>query len=270
MRHGMIGFASALVLSIVIHTLVLAAIWVDQATGTAGDAQATAIFIPTPRMGEPVGRGSAANSSAGERPAQARKALQEQAALGKLPQGANRGQARHEPSPPATPPAPVPEILPAEKVTDKGQEKRAATTLQWPDLATAAPPARQFHETSSGAGSPYQQSESESDPFSDAEHVEMHNGRVDPRFGRTVKTTRPDFGDEAEQALMDHVRLSVVLKVNTDASGKVTSVDVLRSSGSVAVDLAMKLAMYNWWIEPPKDKAGRARADVMVWKITFE
>ena len=62
---------------------------------------------------------------------------------------------------------------------------------------------------------------------------------------------------------------SVQLTVRIDATGKVISADILRSSGSNQIDLPCQQAMYDWWIEPPKDEKGKPMADVMVWLLSF-
>jgi len=51
---------------------------------------------------------------------------------------------------------------------------------------------------------------------------------------------------------------TVQLKVKIDESGKVISVDVIRSSGSNEIDLSCQRAMYAWWIEPAKAADGKA------------
>jgi TonB family protein len=113
------------------------------------------------------------------------------------------------------------------------------------------------------------ESDSESDAFSHVGNVEVRHGRVEARFGRKVKTTRPRINFAGTFDVMSLNYPTVVLKVKTDATGKVTSVSVLRSSGSVDLDHPVEMAMYDWWIEPPKDKHGKPIPDVMVWKISF-
>jgi TonB family protein len=61
----------------------------------------------------------------------------------------------------------------------------------------------------------------------------------------------------------------MMFKVKIDDTGKVTSVDIMKSSGSNNIDLPMRRALYEWWIEPPKDKDGKATADVMTWTISY-
>jgi TonB family protein len=69
--------------------------------------------------------------------------------------------------------------------------------------------------------------------------------------------------------LMNIFQPSVQLEVHTDIAGKATDVEVLRSSGSNNIDEPVRLAMYQWWFEPPKDQHGKPKADVTVWTISF-
>ena len=69
--------------------------------------------------------------------------------------------------------------------------------------------------------------------------------------------------------LMTRASPMLVLKIHVDETGKVTSADVFRSSGSADVDQPCKLAAYNWWFEPAKDKAGKPIKDVILFAIRF-
>jgi outer membrane biosynthesis protein TonB len=286
----MIHFAYALLLSAVVHALALGVVWIDQPAAGLGPAHAAATPIyrsvaPRPdAMGASNGIGQAANSAEGIRPAQSHLAQQRQAALGREPTGV-RATAAPRPIPPVAAPAqstPAASIFPhdSDAAAMNWKQPRFLNKSRVPDLPArprkGSTPARGASAPSSAVqpptppGDPYPQSDSESDPFSKVEHVKMRNGRVDAKFGRKVKTVRPRFGPAAEADVADHVQLSVVLKVNTDLSGRVFSVDILQSCGSIPVDLAVRLAMYNWWIEPPRDNQGRPKADVMVWRISFQ
>jgi TonB family protein len=64
-------------------------------------------------------------------------------------------------------------------------------------------------------------------------------------------------------------KASVTLKVNIDAAGKVTKARVHKSSGSNEIDQPCVVAMYEWWFEPLRDKAGNAVPDAVLFTITF-
>ena len=57
--------------------------------------------------------------------------------------------------------------------------------------------------------------------------------------------------------------------VEIDETGAVKHVGVLKSSGSVQIDLPCQRAIYDWWIEPTHDKKGRPMADVILFTINF-
>lgn len=231
-----------------------------------------AIYIPEPpradRMGEMLGKGLAVNSSPGELPSMSRLANQEQADLSRDPPGEG-----HIGDPPSH------QLMPASKVRilDQTEPSRLfglpvdSTQTQSPVRVQPLPkmPVTSHVANPTPAADPLPESDSESDAFSDVGSVLVQSGRVDARFGRKVKTTRPRISLAGSLDLMSLDNPTVVMKVKTDTTGKVTSVSILRSSGSVDLDHPTELAMYDWWIEPPKDKSGHPLPDVMVWKIAF-
>jgi TonB family protein len=111
-------------------------------------------------------------------------------------------------------------------------------------------------------------SDTESPPFAHANSAHFHNGRMDARQGRRVKTTRIDFDIAATTAYLALGGASVTLGVNVDAAGYVQNVVILRSSGSDTIDLPAERAVYNWWFEPTKDKSGRTLPDQ--WVVTID
>jgi hypothetical protein len=119
------------------------------------------------------------------------------------------------------------------------------------------------------AADPAPMSDSESDAFSREGSAEFVNGRLEPRFGRRVKTVRPSFDTSGRLDLYGMKDASVQLAVHTDVTGKPTFVEVIKSSGSNSIDQPVKLALYKWWFEPPKDKDGKPKSDVTVWTIHF-
>jgi TonB family protein len=62
----------------------------------------------------------------------------------------------------------------------------------------------------------------------------------------------------------------ITLRVSTDAAGKVTGVEVLRSSGSNEIDQPCRVAMYEWWFEPKKDSLGNPVPDTFNFTIGFQ
>lgn len=121
------------------------------------------------------------------------------------------------------------------------------------------------------AGNPLPQNESDSDPFSriSGNIVIPRVGRLDVRMGRKVKTTRPQVG---VAALLDQVALNnptVVLEVHIAPAGNVTDVRIAHSSGSNAIDEPTRVAVYDWWFEPAKDKHGKAVPDVIYFAVQF-
>ena len=97
----------------------------------------------------------------------------------------------------------------------------------------------------------------------------MHDGRLEVRDGRKVKTTRPHFLPGAVGDFLSNPNPVLVLKVSIDETGNVVHVDTIRSTGSVMIDQPCVLAMREWWFEPTHDKDGRAVPDVLPFEIRF-
>lgn len=242
-----------------------------------------AIFIPrTPdQMGLSDGRGNAVNAVDGDRPLQAPQALQEQAFISRDPQGA--GNVGAEPSPSVQPPgnndsqnakadlpptSPLAAAPPPDNLTPFGVDSPNDQPV--PKSAEPAPTGNGTRPGSTTPpADPAPMSDSESDPFTNVGNATFAQGRVEARYGRKVKTVRPRLSFAAQADLFGLQYPSVILKVKIDSTGKVTSVDILKSSGSNEVDLACQMALYDWWIEPPKDAAGHPRPDVMVWRLDW-
>ena len=120
-----------------------------------------------------------------------------------------------------------------------------------------------------GGADPAPQSDSESDAFSVLGGVEFRAGKVTVQSGRRVKTRRPKVGLAGMVELAHRGTARVELKVSVDRTGKVTNVDVARSSGSNDIDQPCRVAMYDWWFEPKKDAAGRAVPDQFLFTLSF-
>jgi TonB family protein len=118
-------------------------------------------------------------------------------------------------------------------------------------------------------GSPARMSDSESDPFSRLGSATFRDGRLDIQFGRKVKTRKPKILLAGTLDLMTLRRASVVLKIDVDETGKVTTVTVDKSSGSNDIDQPTRVAVYDWWFEPPVDAAGRPLADHLKFTINW-
>lgn len=117
---------------------------------------------------------------------------------------------------------------------------------------------------------PAPMSESESDPFSKTGGVEFRNGKMDVRFGRSFKSVRPRLSTAAQLDLLSIRSPRIVLKIAIDEAGKVTKVDVLRSTGSKIVDQPVTVALYQWWFEPAKNADGKPIPDELVLPITWQ
>jgi TonB family protein len=100
------------------------------------------------------------------------------------------------------------------------------------------------------AADPAPPSDSESDAFSKTGSVAVSSGKVEARLGRKVKTVRPRLSIAARYDLMGLNFPRLVLRAHVDPTGRVEKVDVVRSTGSTLVDHEVKLAVYQWWIEP--------------------
>jgi TonB family protein len=112
-------------------------------------------------------------------------------------------------------------------------------------------------------------SDSESDAFSVLGSARFVNGELRVRAGRKVRSRRPKIG-LAGQLDAVYSRVEVTLRVATDKTGKVTAVDVAKSSGSNEIDQPCRVSMFDWWFEPKKDAAGNPVADVFNFTIGFQ
>jgi TonB family protein len=120
------------------------------------------------------------------------------------------------------------------------------------------------------SGDPLPQSDSDSDPFSRISGtVVFRPGKLDVRLGRKVKTTRPHIQIAGQIDFIQFNNPTVVLEVHISPTGKVTDVKIAHSSGSNQIDEPTRLAVYDWWFEPLKDKNGKAISDVYYFSIEF-
>jgi protein TonB len=259
-------------------------------------------------FGDAAGRGMGINSSPGERPMDAREADENQALLSREPTGfGDRLQPPSElrgpsgggpsgaaaiaaptpPSPPvkipdppvSAPPSAVPQIsapLPAPQiaVSPMNAEIRPQVMQQQPQPPAVQVAAATGNQNSPGvptsAGKPLPQSESDSDPFSRISGTVIYrNGRLDVQLGRKVNTVRPQLGVAGEMDAYSLTNPTVIVEVHIDPTGKVSNVELVRKSGSVAIDEPTRNAVYQWWFEPAHDKAGHAIRDVVCFAIEY-
>lgn len=213
--------------------------------------------------GEQHTNGSANRSTPGEQPMQARQGLEQADLTRGKSADADESQSRVDTAPKpadtsgiteATPPTPVG----ISEDTTPGPAPRAAPVPPPPAPAPAVV----------AAVAPASHSDTDSVPFTRANHATFKNGQMVGRLGRRVRTTHIAFGLAAEADAISLADPRVVLGVTVDAAGNVQNVVVLRSSGSDSIDLPSQNAVYNWWFEPLKNPAGRGLPDV--WVVTIE
>jgi TonB family protein len=100
--------------------------------------------------------------------------------------------------------------------------------------------------------------------------VKFKRGSTDVQFGRKHKIIRPRLGLAGEADMLNlRDPITLVLALTLDDTGKVIRVEVLKSSGSHNIDQACKVAAYQWWLEPTKDKTGKPIKDVVPFVIGF-
>lgn len=188
------------------------------------------------------------------------------------------GQLETSPKPESAdrPPAPAAETKPELKETPKPQVEQAPPQVQPRPAPTPAKPQAADGDgkprgVPPAAGNPLPQSESDSDPFSriSGDIIVPRVGRLDPRLGRKVKTTRPQVNIAGEIDLIALNGPTVVLEVHIAPTGKVTDVKIAHSSGSNAIDEPTRVAVYDWWFEPAKDKTGKPVSDVTFFTVKF-
>jgi TonB family protein len=163
------------------------------------------------------------------------------------------------PPTPSVPPAPAVAAVPPAPTPPKPSEQVQVQPATGDGLA----PGR------AAAADPYQQSDSESDAFTTVGSAVVHDGRINVRSGRRIKTVRPLL---LVPGILDTLGVSdptVQLKVNIDASGKVAFVTVVHSSGSNDIDQPCVVAMYDWWFEPSRDSKGKPIPDVVLFTLSF-
>lgn len=119
------------------------------------------------------------------------------------------------------------------------------------------------------AADPAPMSDTESDPFSTLGAAVTRDGRLSVRFGRKFRARRPRLTLAGKMELLEMTEPKVTLDVSIDESGRVTGVQVAKSSGSNEVDQPTRVAMYDWWFEPKRDPSGGAVPDRFQFTISW-
>lgn len=164
-----------------------------------------------------------------------------------------------------TPPA----TLPESNVTPTVPVPMPANVQPVPVPPADARPQMPTPKAAGTGADPAPKSDSEVDAFSVLGTAQFREGRVTVRSGRQVKTRRPKIGLAGLIDLSQRSTAQVLLKVAIDETGKVTNVEVAKSSGSNEIDQPCRVAMYDWWFEPKRGPDGRAVPDVFQFGISF-
>jgi len=109
------------------------------------------------------------------------------------------------------------------------------------------------------------QTDSEVDPFTKMGFITFKPGRADVKFGRKIKTTRPQLLLAGQWASVTMKKQTVQVGIRIDSTGKVTNVDIVRGSGTNDIDLPIQRAIYDWWIEPIKDRFGTVPSSDLIF-----
>jgi hypothetical protein len=148
--------------------------------------------------------------------------------------------AARDPMPPEQPDETPPQERPAEDAAADSAKPQAAQPEVAPPVA-AVPP--------SPPPDPGDAGPSDLDAFAKAEGVDFNRGGIQARTGRPVKLVRPriDLGFMADVTTFGGRKSTILLRIETDAQGKPSRVEVVKSSGSKQIDDAIRLAMFSSW-----------------------
>lgn len=244
---------------------------------------------PWKRIGETNGTGEAIASVQSDQTLQAPKANQAQPFLSLDPAGP--GEIGDEPSQSLLPKGPPQQTAPPAQESPPVEQMAAAgpfglpieqgdyalpigkqTSVKEPSQPSAAEAQAAPQVMQPGADSsadPAPEGRLESDPTTIAGGVDFRPGATNVRLGRPCKLVRPHLTLAARADLLTMASRTVILKIKTDTSGKVTDAQIYRSCGSVSVDQPCKLAALGWWFEPPKNSTGQPVNDVFLFAIHF-
>jgi TonB family protein len=303
-RHRDFSFTIALCGSLAVHALVVVAACETYARGALSYAMAPLddvriqsenwIVLRGNTWGDPEGTGTSILASPGETTLLAPQAPSDQPFLSRdpvgagdpmnlpteslLPEGTGGASSEVAAAEPVPAPPPQPVLPPAEDQPLVGIGPGAAD-IPAPAVAiapaappVAAPPAPEPTGTPGSdvpPADPAPKSPSESDPFSILGSATWRNGRLDVKAGRQLTSVRPRLSLAQQIELMSLMDPRIVLRIATDATGKVTDVQVDHSCGSDTIDQTVKVTMFEWWFQPAQDSSGQARADVFLFAISF-
>ncbi|HEX4123960.1 MAG TPA: energy transducer TonB, partial [Tepidisphaeraceae bacterium] len=199
-----------------------------------------------------------------------------------------KNRTKPQPASPASPPAlslPVSPlarlVIPSTTQPSPHVEIAAAPIPLAPQLpAPRTPPADTPPPTAAGdglkpgaapaTGDPAPHSDTDSDPFSVAAGVVFHNGKTTKRFGRKARLTDPHLTIAGDWDAFAIGTPRVVLKISIDATGHVTNVEILTSSGRPdTIDQPTMVEAYNWWFEPRKDAKGHPVPDAFPFPVEY-
>jgi len=88
------------------------------------------------------------------------------------------------------------------------------------------------------------------------------------RKGLHVETKNPSYGDASYNDAEIIGDVPTLFAVPVDADGKVRDVQIVQSSGSQHIDQDRKNAIWQWTLEPAKDKDGHVIDNI--WMVAFE
>jgi TonB family protein len=295
MSRGDHTFAISMAASVVLHACIAMSLLRQEPaaplapTSAPPVAPAASIFIDdnpdaSLEFGTADGAGIAANERPGDQPLAAPQADQAQAFLSRDPVGA--GSVGDDPSMSVLPRT-VAQAAPAQQFAALGAAPPAMQLIAPNRTGTddtplvrvknSPVPMSNIPQQADGAigsnlppADPAVMSDSESDPFTPNMTVEFRDGALQARLGRKVKTVRPKLTITARIDLMSMNAPTMTVRLAVDAKGEVRKVDIIRSSGSVGADQAVKVALYQWWIEPKRDDNGRAVASVLTFPIVWK
>ena len=179
----------------------------------------------------------------------------------------------------SAPRPPVAESTRAEKFEPRGLPRPTKTS----PLPAAAPPAPSVvpaapaepakpalppappqppGEPAIAAGKPVEQSDRDSDLAGKDVFVDAKPGRRVARNGRGFKFARPAYNVAADADLaFAAMPIRLLLSVRIDPTGRVQSVEVIKSSGSRTFDRVMTVALYESPFDLKLDASGRAIAE---------
>lgn len=171
--------------------------------------------------------------------------------------------------PPSKAVVPLPRDAANDQPAPRDDALRPPTEHHLPDAVAQAGASQSSPFSGKAAGDPAPPTDSEVDPFSQFGGAVVREGRLEVREGRKVKPRKPDLklAEMVDAATMGDIR--IVARISIDASGKVTSVTIIKSTGSRNLDSAVRVSLYDWWFEP-RNSDGTSGDETFEFPITFK